>query len=129
MYGVIFDYLFLKVKSLNASVLDSGDEVDEPNTQYKKLRASSPDVNDSGQENKTETIKIETVSENTETGYFSKKSNEDGRSIQNFTCKNNSDSAEFENQSLFIDKEDLDIPENPEKEQIVLNNRYIEQNN
>lgn len=107
MYGVIFDYLFLKVKSLNASVLDSGDEVDEINThytQYKKLRASSPDVNDSGKENKTETLKIETVFENTERGSFSKESNEVGKPIQNITCKNNSDSAKFEHQSLFIDK-------------------------
>lgn len=128
MYGVIVDYLFLEVKSLNTSFSVSGDEADAPNTQYKKLRAGSPDVHDSGKQNKTETIKIETVSENTKAGSFTEESIEVGESIQNITCKNISKSPEYEHQSLFVYKKDLDVPDDSEREQIVLDDRSIDQN-
>lgn len=106
----------------------SGVKADAPNIPYKKLRTSSPDVHDSGKQNKTETIKIETVSENTKTDSFTEESIKVGKSIQNITCKNISKSPEYEHQSLSVYKKDLDIPYDSEREQIVLDDRSIDQN-
>lgn len=106
----------------------SGDKADAPNIQYKKLRTSSPDVHDSGKQNKTETIKIETVSENTKAGSFTEESIKVGKSIQNITCKKFSKSPEYEHQSLSVYKTDLDIPYDSKREQIVLDDRSIDQN-
>lgn len=106
----------------------SGDKADAPNIPNKKLRTSSPDVHDSGKQNKTETNKIETVSENTKAGSFTEESIKVGKSIQNITCKNISKSPEYEHQSLSVYKTDLDIPYDSEREQIVLDDRSIDQN-
>lgn len=59
---------------------------------------------------------------------LTEESNEVEKSIENSICKNISESAEFVNQSLFIDKKDLDISDNLEKEKNVLDARSIEQN-
>lgn len=59
-------------------------------------------------ENKTETIKIETVSENTKADSFTEKSIEVGKSIENIPLINISKSPEY------VYKKDLDIPDDSE---------------
>lgn len=46
-------YFIRKIMSVNASVIESDDKVGKPNTEYKKLRPSFPDIDDNGKENKT----------------------------------------------------------------------------
>lgn len=98
-----------------------------PYTKYKKLRQSSPDVDDSGKEIKTETNEIETRSL-CDLPSLTEENNEVEKSIQKSTCNNIFESAELVNQSLFIDKKDFDISDNLDKEQIVIDARSIEQN-
>lgn len=59
-------------------------------------------------ENKTETIKIETVSENTKADSFTEESIEVGKSIENIPLINISKSPEY------VYKKDLDIPDDSE---------------
>lgn len=46
-------YFIRKIYSVNSSVIESDDKVGKPNTEYKKLRPSFPDIDANGKENKT----------------------------------------------------------------------------
>lgn len=63
MHGVIIEFIINKIQSFNASDIGSDDEVDELNRNYKKVRSSSPDADDSGKEKPTETNETESSSE------------------------------------------------------------------
>lgn len=63
MHGVIIDFIMNVIESFNSSVIGSDDEVDEPNRKHKKLRRSSPKVDDSGKEKEPDTNETELSSE------------------------------------------------------------------
>lgn len=86
MHVIIIEIIINRILSFNTSVIGSNDEVDEPNRKQKKLRPSSPDVDDSRKENKTVTNGTESSSEIRKEEYLGelKSLKEESNEVENY---------------------------------------------